>query len=887
MKYNFKKISAMGCSLLLAGMSVAAPIAAANYPAPFVVSGNADVSAIVYGANAATLDGVLAGQINEDLNAYVTTGSSGGGGSVTGEAVALFSGGTKIYVNDSLNAVKNVLTKAVLPTVLKDESFSGNVDTTITQTIVLGSDPRVTFKKQPTSSDYPQYALQIATTGAAKYIYNATAIFSKAVQFNHSDSEGEDITLFGQKYTVASATSATDLVLLQSAEKISLDSDNPIADVTIAGVSYTIELVSSSDDAATIKVTDSTGDSDTRTVSEAASKKINGLTVAVTTADETNFKLSATLVAGSEKITLVDGSTITFGEDDASIEGATAYFVGGVGAMTRLTVSVFAPESDMDAIKMGEVFIDPVFKSFKLDFAGFNIPSDLTDSAREDISFANNGDDKMEITFTDHTLNTKTIMFAKNTTGSPSEWKLFADDDNRNFSVMEAEVIHRNDYIVVGNEEEGHLLRLSSVKNDSTGTNNDKAWFTDMFTGDILKTTWTTEGVGTMTVGGKSFGITLQGGSGSASETYTVRVNQPDSSGAGVALAYPTIRTSKGANLFFYEPVTIANLSLWDGSNAMTELKIPDGDGYTSLITAMVRDQPAGADGMWNYTVVGGSLTSYNTTLGTGGALGIIGQLTFTVNTTGNVDELRIRLKDVGGKEIMGPAVVIFEEKDDGTNYEALIVKLDDGATSDDGVGIDDVERTWSGNSGRWETTVSGNSKLELSADKWGTIISTDTSDSDQKTVIISYPDEQIYAQIYIGEIDSVVTAATTGSSGGTSFGYVVVSDSEAASMGSKNMIVVGGSCINTATAKVLGVTPATCSEAFTTATGVGSGQFLIQSVADAYTVGKVAVVVAGYEVAQTQMATTYLTTKKPDLAGGNKYIGTSSTSATLQTAAA
>ncbi len=74
----------------------------------------------------------------------------------------------------------------------------------------------------------------------------------------------------------------------------------------------------------------------------------------------------------------------------------------------------------------------------------------------------------------------------------------------------------------------------------------------------------------------------------------------------------------------------------------------------------------------------------------------------------------------------------------------------------------------------------------------------------------------------------------------------------------------------------------AKCTADFTTATGIGSGQFLIQSFGNAYTSGKIALLVAGYSAADTQNAVTYLRTQTVDTTAGMKYKGTSSTSATL-----
>ncbi|MBS3086230.1 hypothetical protein J4422_00845, partial [Candidatus Pacearchaeota archaeon] len=164
-------------------------------------------------------------------------------------------------------------------------------------------------------------------------------------------------------------------------------------------------------------------------------------------------------------------------------------------------------------------------------------------------------------------------------------------------------------------------------------------------------------------------------------------------------------------------------------------------------------------------------------------------------------------------------------------------------------------------------------------ADWFGSHAVLDASDSDQKTAKVTYPKSQVYAQLYIGTSGSVVTPGTT-PGGTTQLGEVLVRDSEVGSVGSKNLIVVGGSCINSVAAGLVG--GASCGSAWTTATGVGSGQFLIQSFARD---SKVALLVAGYEAADTVNAATYLRTKPVDTIAGKKYIGTSSTSAELQVA--
>ncbi len=916
---NFKKISAIVGSGLMVGMTMGVA-AAANYPAPFVSGGAANV-AIVYGTGSGVsiLDAVEAGSVQANLQSFMGA-STGTTGSVTGEAYALFTGGTKIYINDSLNTVTNVLTKSSLPTTLADGSFSGNVDATLSQKIDLGSNPRVTFKRQPTSSDDPLYALTTSTT-QANYIYNSTVTFSKAVNFSHADSEGQSLTLFGMDVTIGSATDTDTIVLLKSAEKLDLNSDAPTADVTVSGKTYTIEMISSSDSAATVKVTNDAGVAESKEISEAASKKVNGITIAVVTADETNLKLSATIIAGSDKITLEDNTAVKIGESDTSIDGTLVDFeTGNPNNLTKLTISVSAPESDKDAIKAGESFVDPVYGSFKLNFAGLNIPVDST--AREEIKVTPNSDDKMDVTFTDHRGKTKTLQWSKDIAGNvfASEIagfggaQLMSDDDNRNITVLEMSPIKSQELVVVGNEDEGYLLKLSGVDNSSdTGSSNtasDRVEFTDVFSGDVYKTTWVSDGIGDLIVGGKSYKVYLVGDAGNSTEEYNVFLDYPDSTSNTTGenlILFPTIQTSKGAKVAFYEPTTISltnygnvtpsNLSIpgrtWQRN--VSSIMIPDGDGYETAYIVPV----AGTDTAFpidNWTIsVDGAVTYFQTNGSRDGSLHnnvnwSVGGLTFaftngTRQNAGPYNETTIYLVEPDGVGFVNTsALIVWEEKDDNTGYHAQIIILEGGRTGDDGLGVDTglSGNTWNNDSASWTTSRASNSKITDAADLWGTIVTFDSGDSDQPIATISYPDEQVYAQIYMAANDATVTAGTAGTSTTTQLGDVLVKDSEVTSVSSKNLVVVGGSCINSVAAKLVG--GAYCGPMWTEKTGVGSGQFLIQSFGDAYTTGKVALLVAGYDVADTANAGKYLRTQTVKTDASTKYLGTSATSATLQT---
>jgi hypothetical protein len=147
-------------------------------------------------------------------------------------------------------------------------------------------------------------------------------------------------------------------------------------------------------------------------------------------------------------------------------------------------------------------------------------------------------------------------------------------------------------------------------------------------------------------------------------------------------------------------------------------------------------------------------------------------------------------------------------------------------------------------------------------------------STSGQDTAEVTYWGDEAYAEVFVSE----GAVGSTGSAGG----IVPMKDSEASSVTGKNLIVVGGSCVNTVAAQLLGVSASTCGSDWEAKTGVGTGEFLIQTFDRGN--GKVATLVAGYNAEDTSNAGSYLTTSTVDTAAGKKYTGTSATSASLVT---
>ena len=158
-----------------------------------------------------------------------------------------------------------------------------------------------------------------------------------------------------------------------------------------------------------------------------------------------------------------------------------------------------------------------------------------------------------------------------------------------------------------------------------------------------------------------------------------------------------------------------------------------------------------------------------------------------------------------------------------------------------------------------WENYVNSELATKLIWDK---------TTSDQYNAELEYHGSEVHANVYVTESTSGMSIGEVGS--------MVFTDAEQTSWQSRDVILVGGSCINSATATALGLTYPTCEAAFTTATGIGSGQYLIKSIGNAFTSGKIALVVAGYTKADTAAAAQRLTNLPAtiDTTAGNEYLG-------------
>ena len=135
--------------------------------------------------------------------------------------------------------------------------------------------------------------------------------------------------------------------------------------------------------------------------------------------------------------------------------------------------------------------------------------------------------------------------------------------------------------------------------------------------------------------------------------------------------------------------------------------------------------------------------------------------------------------------------------------------------------------------------------------------------------------DTNIFRTFMYSALANVFLTDISASTGGTNTIGTPILDTEIAQASGKNLIVVGGSCVNTVAAELLKGSGAArfCGADWTAATGLGADRFLIQTFAR--TDGNVATLIAGWGAVDTQNAATALTTRlSVDTSVGAKHTG-------------
>ena len=818
---KFKKISAIIGGFLMIGMT-AGIATAASFPAPFVQSGVADV-AIVYG----TGTGVSALDQTYATNIQTTLGESmpSTGGSVTdGDSYKFEKTSTAYHLGDGYTTIKSTIDKDELGDLLADGKYldDDNDEIDYTQKIVMASASTLTmFDDDDYMENSPSVGFKL-TDGATIATYTLT--FTDTLLM--TDMPTSDLPIMGKSYYVLSNTSTT-LTLLDAAATATVAAGESVT-LDVEGTTYTVSA--SIFDTVNSKVKLSINGETTNLLAGTETQKLtDGAYVGVKEVIVQNFQGGTNQVEfsiGKGKLKLSDTDT-EIQINDVNVAGVESDF--SLSGNTLSNIEIVWKANDDLYITETNTETMPGFEAVSLAFGGLNYP------AEETIEVVKGGTtygqlNNFPLKTGTHDIN---LVYGDSTSftglGKDATHKLLTDansDVNITFNKS------RDDYFVAswtdGETSQSYLMKATNVITDTSDKADIQYWNDN---------DWST--VKEKAVAGDTFSMdSIDLTVGVVNNTLdTVELWNTTANAATSTVSFNTLYSEEG--LTVYLP--------WENTTATTY------NNATGYATATAACTAFNAANTWNTGEIFTGTMSYNDTSSV--VAGVQGTTAACATSFGLV----AIEEDKSGNAASGDWINLTLGWDSSSTAE---VEVNGVATSNT-----DATAAEIGSTDVWRDFTYSALATEILWNK---------PSSGQKSVKLIYHGEEVAADVYITS-----PGATVG--GPSSLGNVLVKDSEVSSVSDKNLVIVGGSCINAAAATALGVAEHTCGADFTAATGVSSGQFLIQSVADAFTSGKIAIVVAGYDVTDTNNAATYLRTKDVDTSAGNKYVGTTATEAKLQ----
>ena len=795
MRLNFRKISALASSVLMLGMT-AGLAAAANYPAPFVVGGSADV-AIVYGSGAALSDSTAAGSIATSLSGFVTGTDSTATG---GDSARLGKSSDEVNLgNDVATVFGTTVDDDELATLLAEGTYTDddNADYDFTQKVTLGSNLDVTHFQD---TDYDELIGASDRTptigirfGTSAHVLNYTLDFSTHPAYNAATLETTTMRLMGVDYYVLDVINGTTnkTTFLDSANSAVVTEGQTS---TVGGKSLGINFISSTEVRLDVDgaITNSLAEGATYKLADGTYVGIKDILYDSKEAGISKVEISI----GTGKLEVDHGSNVEL--NDESIEEITGFLSQDSSEKLDKIVLMWTTD-DEEFISPATSLTLPAFSALKFSMGANTFPM-----AEE--TEVEGGSSEIEITATikDGAV-TIPILGANSsaeftTIGKDSSNRLFTGNSTSDFTA--ATPINRvfnetlgDRYMVLSwnNTRDGESYYL---KVDTTTDNNIvKARFENRITGDQKL--------------------------GAVDDTVN----------------------------FGNVEITIKNVTNGGTVPNIINFSLNAGSGTTALYTdeGMKIHLPYEAN-----TSALNSTSAINFTVGPGGFIDATGH---------GVDSYYVFFdsEDRDGNLGSGDAFNVTTDESGTTNKVHVSAVTTDRASTD--------------------TQANGGTNFEIgSTDDFEYYVYTDVASKivyatggDYDSAKVTYPGEDSFVNVYLSSPETVV-------GGGGTLGDVLVTDAEVSTVNSKNLVVVGGSCINTAAAALVG--GAYCGSAWTGATGVGSGQFLIKGYATSSITSKMALLVAGYEAADTTNAATYLRTNTVDTS--KAYKGTSGTEATL-----
>ena len=814
MKFNFRKISAIFASAVMLG-SIMGIAAAAAFPTDFTSA----TPAIVYGASADPMDQTQASSISTYLAGKIPSA----GGAPTGESVLIAKSSDKFNMGDIMSSLQTTLDYEDLPTLLAKGTYvaSDNDEFKYEQKITLGNAALTHFR----DSDYETLAGLASNTpvvgfkvNSSEFILNYTLDFtsdaeSDIVSSEMDDLEGSDMPLFGKTYYI---------------------SDFDLG--TTTNYFGKIDLLDSAE---------------IGNVAQGETATVAGKQVTIDWIDnnEVVFMVDGQRVPSSGKLLkggsskLSDGSYLgvrDISKLEVSGELGSASFSIGSGKL-----EIPASTATGNEIKLNDVAVKGI-KAWVYMASGNT--STLAKLNKIEIEWR--AEEEMFLTSDSELVipGFGGLKFTMNDLVKTSEEKIIIQkSDDTSIQVTMPMKDGDVSFNILYANATGDFVGIGKANDDRLATSgNNTLYYIEKLSGADYNTAFIA-----------SYNTTTQ------SESYLLKTS----------IAYDSTSLR--------DEVKISKKTS-DGWVVACEDKTNNDDctiGDITLTILNVSDETAGNE---TVTLKAGSKVSFHTAFTKGG---LMIYLPYTVNATlGGAGSIVVDVNqsltahgvldfwNYSTSTFAGQGVDTYylnfdsEDKDDTIAAgSAFNLTIDDSSNK---LLVTQVSGSGTGGAHGLEIgSSSGTYEAHIGGDTDPRILHYTKSDNDDYAEVYSTAgNSEVYAEVFVTESASTVGAA----------GSMVFTDAQKSSWQDKNVILVGGSCINSATATALGVAYGTCESAFTTATGAGTGQYIIQSVGNAFTSGKIALVVAGYNKEDTAAGASKLIGQPTDIdtTAGNKYLG-------------
>ncbi len=755
-----------------------------------------------------------------NIQSYLSPLVSSGTTTVSNESYQFKRGSTLFHLgNGYLDVKPTALGPSELKKLLADGTYrdENNQEFDYTQKISMNNNSLSLFSDNDYNDSEPTVGIRIPN-GAN--VLNYTLTFTDSPYWK--DLATSTLPLMGKNYYVLSTGSNNNTITLLDSANSVLMSEGETKTVSVNGKSYNIKVDFIGDNQ--VKLTVNGESTNVLTESSSPYGLSDGSYVGVKNilyTSKTGASSQVEFSIGSGELKLTNNSEVELNSN--TITGLSATLTNSSGKLSSITL-VWNADDDL-FVAEGHPVTMPGFKSVTLSYTGLNYPT------TEKIMLENSGDSVIQLNNFPLKDSTEDIDLAyiNQTSGNFSG---LGKDSNNKLVVSTGNTLtfdgDTDSYFVASydnsRDSESYLMRATNFK-----TENSVDKVTIQYKKDGSWTDVKTDGVNGESVTLGNVGFTL----GSISRTNKV-VTLDSSSYSGTS--FNKVYSKEGMRVMLP----------WINTTA---LSIVSADNITGKYA---NDAAACANISNEFSTFGSYSLGYN------------GTVTYTISSNNLTNtttctyfpqtyNLYFAEEDKDGNVAGGTSFYATASGTVGTspNYKVGVSSLSIGS----GYEI--------GSTKEYENFINGALATETLFDE----------DPDQHTLEVLYHGSEVSAGVYIG--------ATSGETS-TPAGNMLFLDNETSSYGSMNLIVVGGSCINHAAATLLGVNYGTCGEAFTAKTGIGSGQYMIKGYnSTSLTTTKRALLVAGYNAADTKNGVTYLVNNGTSLDVDGSYKGRTTTEVT------